>query len=117
MQPNFWLDPKMGTTYIVAAQTPQIRLGSVKELENTPIPVSTLNDRAALLGNIAQVCPRPHCRPSSIITTASRFSISTPICRTAIWDPWRRTSIASWPRKTNNFPLEPGSSSAAKWKA
>ncbi len=29
VQPNFWLDPKMGITYSVAAQTPQYRLDSV----------------------------------------------------------------------------------------
>ena len=33
MQPNFWLDPKMGITYSVAAQTPQYRLDSVASYE------------------------------------------------------------------------------------
>ena len=39
VQPNFWLDPKMGMTYLVAAQTPQYRLDSVAKVENTPISV------------------------------------------------------------------------------
>ena len=39
VQPNFWLDPKMGTTYFVAAQTPQFRLNTVEKVGNTPIPV------------------------------------------------------------------------------
>ncbi len=29
VQPNFWLDPKMGITYLVAAQTPQYRINSI----------------------------------------------------------------------------------------
>jgi multidrug efflux pump subunit AcrB len=32
VQPNFWLDPKMGITYLVAAQTPQHRIDSVAAL-------------------------------------------------------------------------------------
>jgi multidrug efflux pump subunit AcrB len=36
--PNFWLDPKMGMTYPVAAQTPQNQIDSINALGNTPIP-------------------------------------------------------------------------------
>jgi multidrug efflux pump subunit AcrB len=57
VQPNFWLDPKMGITYMVAAQTPQYRLDSVNALENTPIPLRTLQNRTALLGNMASLSP------------------------------------------------------------
>ena len=39
VQPNFWLDPKMGITYAVAAQTPQYLMNSVSAVENTPVPV------------------------------------------------------------------------------
>jgi multidrug efflux pump subunit AcrB len=57
VQPNFWLDPKMGITYLVAAQTPQYRIDSINALENTPIPIHTLNNRSELLGNMATLTP------------------------------------------------------------
>jgi len=41
VQPNFWLDPRMGITYAVAAQTPQYRLDSMGLLANTPVAVRT----------------------------------------------------------------------------
>jgi multidrug efflux pump subunit AcrB len=53
VQPNFWLDPRMGITYAVAAQTPQYRLDSVSAMENTPIAVRT--GRPQLLSNVASV--------------------------------------------------------------
>jgi multidrug efflux pump subunit AcrB len=57
VQPNFWLDPKMGITYMVAAQTPQYRINSINALENTPIPIHTLNNRSELLGNMSTLTP------------------------------------------------------------
>jgi multidrug efflux pump subunit AcrB len=57
VQPNFWLDPKMGITYLVAAQTPQYRIDSINAIENTPIPIRTLNNRSELLGNMATLKP------------------------------------------------------------
>jgi CzcA family heavy metal efflux pump len=57
VQPNFWLDPKMGITYMVAAQTPQYRINSINALENTPIPIYTLDNRSELLGNMATLTP------------------------------------------------------------
>jgi multidrug efflux pump subunit AcrB len=54
VQPNFYLDPKMGTTYLVAAQTPQIRLNTVEKVGNTPIPVRN-SGQAQLLSNLAAV--------------------------------------------------------------
>jgi multidrug efflux pump subunit AcrB len=54
VQPNFYLDPKMGTTYLVAAQTPQIRLDTVEKIGNTPIPLKT-SGQAQLLSNLAAV--------------------------------------------------------------
>ena len=59
VQPNFWLDPKMGMTYLVAAQTPQYRLDSVAKVENTPIPVHT-GGRPQLLSNLATVTHSVH---------------------------------------------------------
>jgi multidrug efflux pump subunit AcrB len=57
VQPNFWLDPKMGITYMVAAQTPQYRINSINALENTPIPIRTVSNRNELLGNMATLTP------------------------------------------------------------
>lgn len=57
VQPNFWLDPKMGMTYMVATQTPQSQVNSVNALENTPIPLHTVSNRTELLGNMASLTP------------------------------------------------------------
>jgi multidrug efflux pump subunit AcrB len=57
VQPNFWLDPKMGITYAVAAQTPQYSIDSVNALQNTPIPIHTMNNRTEVLGNMATLTP------------------------------------------------------------
>ena len=35
--PSFWIDPKSGTQYSVATQTPQSRLGSLNALQTTPL--------------------------------------------------------------------------------
>ena len=59
VQPNFWLDPKMGMTYQVAAQTPQYRLDSVARIENMPIPVKT-GGQPQLLSNLASVSHSVH---------------------------------------------------------
>jgi multidrug efflux pump subunit AcrB len=53
VQPNFWLDPQMGITYAVAAQTPQYRLDSVDAIENTPVAVRS--GPPQLLSNLASV--------------------------------------------------------------
>lgn len=57
VQPNFWLDPKMGITYAVAAQTPQYQINSINALKNTPIPMHTADNRTELLGNMATLTP------------------------------------------------------------
>jgi multidrug efflux pump subunit AcrB len=57
VQPNFWLDPKMGITYTVATQTPQYDINSINALENTPIPLHTVANRTELLGNMATLKP------------------------------------------------------------
>lgn len=35
--PTFWLDPKNGVSYSIAAQTPQYRIDSLQALENIPV--------------------------------------------------------------------------------
>jgi len=57
VQPNFWLDPKMGITYTVAAQTPQYSIDSINALQNTPIPIHTMSNRTEVLGNMATLTP------------------------------------------------------------
>jgi multidrug efflux pump subunit AcrB len=57
VQPNFWLDPKMGITYSVAAQTPQYSIDSINALQNTPIPIHTISNRTEVLGNMATLTP------------------------------------------------------------
>ncbi|MEG9433448.1 efflux RND transporter permease subunit [Terriglobus sp. ADX1] len=57
VQPNFWLDPKMGITYTVAAQTPQYSIDSINALQNTPIPMRTMANRTEVLGNMATLRP------------------------------------------------------------
>ena len=57
VQPNFWLDPKMGITYTVAAQTPQYSVNSINALQNTPIPIHTLDNRTEVLGNMTTLKP------------------------------------------------------------
>jgi len=57
VQPNFWLDPKMGITYTVAAQTPQYSINSINALQNTPIPIHTLDNRTEVLGNMTTLKP------------------------------------------------------------
>ena len=52
--PNFWLDRKNGVTYNVAVQSPQYRVASLDDLNNTP--VDDPNARAPqVLGNLAEV--------------------------------------------------------------
>jgi CzcA family heavy metal efflux pump len=53
VQPNWWLDPKMGMTYMVAAQTPQYKLASLNAVGNTPIP--TKDGSTQLLSNMATI--------------------------------------------------------------
>ncbi len=35
--PTFWLDPRNGVSYFIAAQTPQYRMDSLQDLENIPV--------------------------------------------------------------------------------
>jgi multidrug efflux pump subunit AcrB len=53
--PNWWVDPKMGITYTVAAQTPQYRLNSVNAIENTPIFTATNSMQPQILSNLVHV--------------------------------------------------------------
>ncbi|HLH12404.1 MAG TPA: efflux RND transporter permease subunit [Methylovirgula sp.] len=55
VQPNFWTDPTSGIPYYFAVQTPEYRVSSVNELNNTPL-VSQASQQTPVpnvLGNVA----------------------------------------------------------------
>jgi multidrug efflux pump subunit AcrB len=58
--PNFWLNPTNGVNYSIVVQTPQYRIRSSNDLENTPVMPTVSNgrsdvDSAQTLGNLASV--------------------------------------------------------------
>jgi multidrug efflux pump subunit AcrB len=52
--PSFWVDPKSGTQYQVATQTPQFRLESLNDLGNTPLS-GGVGGSSQILSNIANI--------------------------------------------------------------
>jgi multidrug efflux pump subunit AcrB len=52
--PSFWVDPKSGTQYQVATQTPQFRLKDLNDLGNTPLS-SMSGGSAQILSNVARI--------------------------------------------------------------
>jgi multidrug efflux pump subunit AcrB len=50
--PTFWLDPRNGVSYQVAVQTPQYRMDSFQELENTPVSGSLPGAAPQILDNL-----------------------------------------------------------------
>ncbi len=52
--PTFWLDPRTGVSYQIAAQTPQYRVDSLQDIENIPIS-STTGAPPQILGNLASI--------------------------------------------------------------
>jgi multidrug efflux pump subunit AcrB len=52
--PSFWVDPKNGTQYQVATQTPQYQLENLNDLGNTPLS-GGVNGSSQLLSNLANV--------------------------------------------------------------
>ena len=55
--PNYWLNFKNGVNYQVAVQTPQYKLDTLSDLENTAIVVPGQTE-PQLLGNLATIVPR-----------------------------------------------------------
>jgi multidrug efflux pump subunit AcrB len=53
--PNFWTDPKSGIPYYFAVQTPEYRVASRSDLDNTPITASVSEGSVVpnVLGNVA----------------------------------------------------------------
>src|SRR4029453_3886813 len=62
--PTFWLDPKNGINYNVAAQTPQYRVDTYQALQNTPVRGSIPGAEPQILGNL--VTTSATARPASI---------------------------------------------------
>jgi multidrug efflux pump subunit AcrB len=52
--PSFWVDPKSGTQYQVAAQTPQYRLANLNDLGNTPLS-GGIGGSSQILSNVADI--------------------------------------------------------------
>ena len=52
--PSFWIDPKTGTQYVVATQTPQYRLQTLNDLGNTPLS-GGVDGSAQLLSSLVTV--------------------------------------------------------------
>ena len=52
--PSFWVDPKSGTQYQVATQTPQFRLESLNDLGNTPLS-GGVGGSSQILSNLAAI--------------------------------------------------------------
>ena len=53
--PAFWLDPKNGVSYNVAVQSPQYRIDTYQELENTPVTGTTPNKPPQILANLVNI--------------------------------------------------------------
>jgi CzcA family heavy metal efflux pump len=52
--PTFWVDPKSGTQYQIASQTPQYKLQSLNDLGNTPLSTGS-NGSSQILSNLASI--------------------------------------------------------------
>ena len=52
--PNYWLNFQNGVNYQVAVQTPQYKMDTLQDLQNTPVVAANL-PRPELLGNLATV--------------------------------------------------------------
>ena len=54
IQPNYWVDPRMGISYLVETRTPTYKLDNVDSINNVPL-VSPGGQGLQLLANVAQV--------------------------------------------------------------
>jgi multidrug efflux pump subunit AcrB len=72
VSPNFWTDPATGTPYFLAVQTPEHRIASIEDLQNTPVgsvTASNGNPVPQLLDNVATL------KRDSIATNANHANI------------------------------------------
>ena len=54
VQPNYWVDPKLGISYLVETRTPQYKLNSVEAINGLPL-TSEQSGGVQLLSNVADV--------------------------------------------------------------
>ena len=60
ISPNFWADPKTGIPYSIAVQTPEYRMSTMNDLQNTPLLLSSASGGAVqMLSNVATVKREP----------------------------------------------------------
>ena len=73
VSPNFWTDPKNGTPYYLAVQTPEFRENSLNALKNTPVGTATTpingDPVPGLLSNVATL------KRDSVATNANQANI------------------------------------------
>ena len=55
ISPNFWTDPSNGTPYYIAVQTPEYRVNSLNELENTPVTTFSAPGGSPIPGLLSNV--------------------------------------------------------------
>ena len=67
--PSFWLDPRNGVSYSVAVQSPQYRIDSLQELQNTPVSSARNPSSQQTLANLTSVSTQA--RPAS----ASHYNV------------------------------------------
>ena len=53
--PVYYLNPENGVSYLVVAQTPEYRLGSISDLSNIPVTGSTAGSAGQVLGGIGTI--------------------------------------------------------------
>jgi multidrug efflux pump subunit AcrB len=53
--PSFWLDPSNGVSYPIAVQTPEYRIDTISDLENTPVTSGPQGHGLQVLGGIATI--------------------------------------------------------------
>ena len=61
VQPNYWVDPKMGISYLVETRTPTYKLDSVDAINGLPLTLATAPG-VQLLSNVATDRARRHAR-------------------------------------------------------
>ena len=72
VSPNFWTDPTTGTPYYLAVQTPEYRISSVNDLENTPVATFTTVGASPISGLLSNVATL---KRDSIPTSANQANI------------------------------------------
>jgi multidrug efflux pump subunit AcrB len=70
--PNFWTDPKNGTPYYLAVQTPEYRVDTLNELKNTPVSTFAVANRTPVPGLLSNVATL---KRDSIPTNANQANI------------------------------------------